>query len=104
MKKIDKMLYDAKVLERKQRDYMRVCIIERNREQTDKFMVLGLERRFDTEEKAVQFCQDQAEGKPVSIIVMDIPRMPLCPERSVDLNATENEDADRGSPDVAADI
>ena len=73
MNHINRLIRDAKVIERNTAKYMRLCMIDFDAD-AGKYIIHGLEDvYFDDEGSAVQYCNDQAEGRPVSIIILDIP-------------------------------
>lgn len=73
MKRIDKMLYEAKLLDVQTREY-KPCYVIGITEAGD-WAVSGCKRRFSSEAQAVDFCKEQAAGRRVGIVVCDIPRV-----------------------------
>lgn len=73
MRRIDKMLYEARVLDARTREYKPCYVVEMDSD--GKWNVRGSKRQFTTEEQAVKFCQSQAAGRPVGIVICDIPRI-----------------------------
>ena len=75
MTHIDKMLYEARVLDARTREYKPCVIVEKTA--AGKWAVRGSNRQFETEDQAVAFCQEQAAGRPMGIVIDDIPRVPV---------------------------
>lgn len=73
MKRLDKMLYAAKLLDAQTREYKPCCLIEMT-EHGD-WAVRGIKHRFVSEAEAVDFCHKQAAGRSVGVVVCDIPRI-----------------------------
>ena len=73
MTHIDRLLYAAKVLDTKTREYKPCLIVVKN--EKGRWTVRGIDREFLTEQSAIQFCEDQAAGRRVAIVIDDIPRI-----------------------------
>ncbi|MBR3561917.1 MAG: hypothetical protein IKN81_10420 [Oscillospiraceae bacterium] len=73
MTRIDRMLYAARVLDVRTREYKPCLIVEKTAKDT--WMVRGSNRQFTSEAQAVEFCKEQAGGRPVGIVIDDIPRV-----------------------------
>lgn len=71
MRKLDKMLYEAKILDARTREHKPCYFVEVT--EAGKWVVRGSNRLFDTEAQAVDFCQECAGERHVGIIVCDIP-------------------------------
>ena len=73
MTHIARLMYEAKVLDTKTRDYKPCLIISKN--ENDRWTVRGLDREFATQDSAIQFCEDQAAGRRLAIVIDDIQRV-----------------------------
>lgn len=73
MKRLDKMLYEAKLLDAQTREYKPCYLVEMT--ECGDWAVRGTKHRFASEAEAVAFCGKQAAGRPVGIVVCDIPRI-----------------------------
>lgn len=65
MTRIEKMLYEAKILDVQTREYRPCVLVEMT--DTGKWEVSGCNQQFDTEE--------QAAGRPVGVVICDIPHI-----------------------------
>ena len=74
MTRIDKMLYEARLLDARTREYKPCVIVEKTI--SGKWAVRGSDKQFDTEDHAAAFCKEQAGGRFVGIVFDDIPRVP----------------------------
>ena len=64
MDHINRLIRDAKIIERNTAKYMRVCIVVRD--ESDRYHIRGMENTFfDSEEQAVKYCREQAEDREV---------------------------------------
>lgn len=108
MAKLDKMLQDARALKTAKTPYQPLCIIEKL--ESDQWSVQGFDgATFDTQDQAMQFCENQAAGRRVSVVFFDIPRiLPdgdyVIPdgESEVDLIAAANANSNGHSPGAPA--
>lgn len=73
MKRLDKMLYEARLLDAQTREYKPCYLVEMT--EHGAWSVRGFKRRFESESEAVEFCDKQAAGRPVGIVICDIPRI-----------------------------
>lgn len=73
MTRIEKMLYEAKILDVQTREYRPCVLVEMT--DTGKWEISGCNQQFDTEEQAVKFFQEQAAGRPVGVVICDIPHI-----------------------------
>ena len=72
MRELDRMLLQARKLDILTRDYVQVCIIRPD--DTGAWGGVGIDQTFDSRSDATHFCREQAAGRPLVIIVDDIPR------------------------------
>ena len=73
MTRIDKLLYEAKILDVRTREYKPCLIIEKIA--ADRWTVRGYTGAFSSEAQAVEFCKEQAAGRPLGIVIDDIPHI-----------------------------
>ena len=73
MTRLDKMLYEIKLLDARTREYRPCYLVEMA--DPGQWTVCGSKQRFNSEAQAVEFCQAQAAGRPVGIVICDIPRV-----------------------------
>ena len=90
MRRLDKMLYEAKILDARTRESKPCYFVEVT--EAGKWAVLGSKRLFDTEAQAVEFCNEQAAGRRVGIVICDIPRI-LPDGEYIDTCSTNEADA-----------
>lgn len=84
MTRLDKMLYEARLLDAQTREYKPCCLIEMT--DAGKWQVRGNNRLFDSEDQAVEFCRTQAAGRPVGIVICDIPRVAAQPTDGIGID------------------